>query len=290
MKFISPLFALLILAGGVSAQPAPTPKALTIEDIRAELERWWLEKIQPTPNPRPVPVPAIKADETHPVTLPASVLCDVGRQVRIEAGVFNPTPAAGQIPEVSWLALNEDRIDLGYVGAVAFVTPLQAGEWRLMADVSYKGKVFKAFTTIKAGGVAPVPPNPIPPVPVPPAPTPLPDGFGASIIVAWQAESGATKLQDVRALAFIYGTTARRIAAEPAPAWATSNMKEFGVYMQTIVDAAIEKTAIPKVRQAIGGEMAKLVPVTVQSPLTPALRASIAENYNKIASLLEGLK
>lgn len=174
MRWKAVLLFLILGASPAWGQVPDPAKCLTVEDVRTVLDKWWAEKLVP-PGPNPKPIPAIKPDEAHPVTLPSSITIAVGRQVRIDASILTVSPPT--ILDVSWLALNEDKVDLGWVGQSAFVTPLQSGRWKLLADVSYKGKVYKAFTTINAGDVPPdpTPPGPVPPIPpAPPGPTPGP--------------------------------------------------------------------------------------------------------------------
>lgn len=167
MRCFWPAVLLTLAAiGGVQAdQPAPSPKYLTLDD----LERWFLEKIQP-PGPNPRPAPALKPDENHPVTLPAFIAVDVGRQASVEASTL--LQKAGDPPlKLVWKAMARDKLDLGYRGCSAFITPRVAGEWEVDAITAYKGEVYVATLKVRAG---PQPPEPGPSPPTPPGPAPGP--------------------------------------------------------------------------------------------------------------------
>lgn len=215
---------------------------------------------------------SVKVTARGVLQLPDKIEVAVGRMACIEVGD----------PDVGWKIVG-DEVDsfreydpakikirvIGYQPSVA---------WLVVADAA---KNISACKIIVGTPVPPAPPAP----PTPPPPLEPTDPFFAILKAAWQSEAVPDKAA-VASLAALYRQSAATTVND-------ATLKTAGDFFRTFkaaVDSLVPAAALPRVRPALGAELARVLPTSASAPLDVATRQLIATHYARIAADLEGLK
>lgn len=170
--------------------------------------------------------------------------------------------------------------------ALAAITPAEAAHVEIRADGSriliiVEGKTVAIVpgSLLLADGITPVPPGPGPD-PKPPVP---PDKLAAELKQLYDADGGATKVNDLKALQQVYkqGTD----LADDASFTTVGDL--FGVLKDA--SKGVAKDALGSLRDRLAAELKANLPGGAAAKLDPELRKKIRELLAKIAALLLGL-
>lgn len=221
----------------------------------------------PAPPAPPAPVqPALK--------LPATLTVPSGKLGKLVAETSAKT--------VKWVALtpglSTETVEGGHV--LYFTGP--AGVYELLAYVAVAGEPSDPVrVTVTIGD----PPAPVPPPapPAPPAPIPV-DPLRVKLSASYTLAAGtaAQKAEWAKDLAALY-----RAAAKLSNDTTVATAGALKAKLSAAAGALIGATALTEVRQAVGGELAAILPA--DADLTPDQRTAASALFARLATLLESL-
>jgi hypothetical protein len=188
--------------------------------------------------------------------------------IRLSADNVDPDAA------VVWDVTPEDAVsfDDRTDNILAFTAPPGTYRVRLL---TIKGKeVKKARTTVVIGDS--VPPAP----PVDPS-----DPFFLTLQTAYAAEPSAGKAAQARQLAAVFQVAGTTTANDPALTTTGGLVAKVHAAAESVVSGLL-----PGVRDAIKTELNTKLPRDPAAALTPALRSTIAGQFNRMAGLLNAVK
>lgn len=230
--------------------------------------------------------PPVRKKDAPTISLPANVQAQPGTFVIVEAQNFMGD-------DIAWMVLDQglSMIPTSLLARrdVAVVMGMTPGNYRLIAiaaTVGPDGRASLSPIAVCVVTIGNIPPGPGP-GPIPPGPTPGPtDPFAAPLSAAFAVDATANKAGAVRQLAAVYRTLAS--TAVPDPSLAT--MADLWRVETQAGTAAVPKGQLTTVRTALAGELSAQLGVNGSQPLDAATRSKVAAQFNRMASLLEGLQ
>jgi hypothetical protein len=214
--------------------------------------------------------------ETPPITVPAEVKGEVGAFVTVQA------ETKGKV--VEWVPLDGGLqmfpSDLLRTTTTAVVVASKPGRYRLLSYTAIDNVPTKpAICTVVIGN--PPNPGPTPPGPNPPDPT---DPFAKAVKVAFDADTGMTKVQSVKVLAAVYRKLAASITAVDF-----SNVGELFAVAKSAVGSAVSPDDLKGVRSVVSDRLNKSLGTDASAPVDSGFKTRASSEFIAIAEALESL-
>lgn len=209
--------------------------------------------------------------------------------ISVIQGLYTSTlePVVPPLPSVEqWYVTSAGEV-IEAPEVAKLVDSLKAGDYELVGYPK-SGKISRLRVVI-GGGPQPIPPTPEPPSPpqppIPVPPVPPVDVFAATVQTAYSAEVDANKASVLKGLIAGYSQCQGVIQS---PNLATLGQL-YPELRKTVISYA-GFVGLPKTRGAIADEINAKLPTDGGLPLTPELRAKIAEQFKRAQTALEAVR
>lgn len=210
---------------------------------------------------------ALAADPT--VSLPPAVAARPGRLVQIAART--------DCKLVRWYLAGEDA-DLIVMESTrsAIFSAMAPGRYKILAWTAAGDIPSEAAVCVVTVGSAP----PAPPEPVVPT-----DPLAVALKGLFEANQDPDKAKQLAALADVY-RRAGKAAGDPE----IKTSGDLFAFARRQALATLPPMALETIRARLGEELTAVLPTDPDAALTPSIRTSATEIYNKLAAILEALK
>lgn len=211
----------------------------------------------------------VPAPDPMPISLPARIETQAGRQMTVEA------KSQGQIV---WVMPPGQKFDRTFFGNLAIVTCAADGEYWIGALTVLKGKASEVMwcRIVCSGSPAPNPDNPNPP----PPPN---DPFAAALAEAWKQEPAADKAK-LPAYKEVFVTASRNMESD--------FITTVGGARQMILSLRKSKVgdSLRKLADVIGDRFDKNLPKVEDQPINQDVRARFVNELRSVSEAFDRLK
>lgn len=177
----------------------------------------------------------------------------------------------------------------------AVVTAAVNGRYRLLAYTAQGDEPSQPAVTVVVITGGPMPPGPVPPGPIPPGPTPpgpdpgpgpSPDAFTADMQRLYAADAAPDKAKARDSLAALYRQAAQTTVGDQR----LTTVGDLFSALKQAADSVVAPNALRFVRERIGEEFSKTLPLKPDAVLDPATRSNAAVAFTRAARALEACK